>query len=277
MQSKVEKITPKKAQEYLAQNFCNRPISPLTVQKYVRLLQKDKFHLTHQGIAFDEQGRLRDGQHRLAAIVQTNATVNMVVARGITEAAALAIDDGRKRTDSQALSMAHGSLVSGFIAAIAKEMFIGGQHFGTTAKPVVVGRLELVDFFGEHAEAIQTVRESFRDNTQGVGQSYILAAIARASYHLPAKKVKRFAEVLVSGFSKEGDEPIITMRNYILKHKEDKRSRLMRDELYAKTEQVLLEWSGNQWNGRLTKAKKELFPLSSDQLLGAVVDADAAE
>jgi len=267
MQSKLEKISPKKADEFLSQNFCNRPISPLTVQKYVRLIKAGKFYVTHQGIAFDEQGRLRDGQHRLRAIIETRTTVSMMVSRGLTEEAALAIDDGRKRTDAQALSMAHGGPISGFVAAIAKEIFIGGLHFGTTTKPVAPDRLDLVDFYGEHAEAIQFVWEAFRDNTAGVGASYILAALVRASYHVPAKKLKRFAEVLASGYSKEGEEFIITLRNHILLKRKEPKNRALRDDLYAKTEQAVADWHANKGVNRIAKAKKELFPLPSDRVV----------
>jgi hypothetical protein len=270
MQSKLEKITPKKAAEYLAQNFCNRPISPPTRQKYVRLIQTGKFYVTHQGVAFDEQGRLRDGQHRLAAVVEADTPVTMMVTRGLTEAAALAIDDGRKRTDAHALSMAHGALISGFVTAIAKEMYTGGLHLDTSTKPVTADRLEIVEFYGQHEEAIRTIVEAFRDNTAGVGAAYILAALARATYHVPAKKLKRFAEVLASGYSKEGEELIITLRNHILlKRRQEKKTRALRDELYAKTEQTLVDWVENKGTGRIGKAKSELFPLPTDRVLAA--------
>ena len=266
--TKLEKITPPKATEYLAQNLCNRPISPPTVQKYVRLMQAGKFYVTHQGVAFDEEGRLRDGQHRLAAIVAANTPVSLLVTRGLSEEAALAIDDGRKRTDAQALSMAHGAAISGFLTAIAKEMYTGGLHFATTAKPVTAERLELVEFYGQHAAAMQTVWEAFRNNTAGVGAAYILAALARGTYHVPAKKLKRFAEVLASGYSKEGEEAIITLRNHILlKRRQEKKTRALRDELYAKTEQALWDWVEHKGTGRIAKAKQELFPLATDRVL----------
>ena len=192
----------------------------------------------------------------------------MLVTRGLSEEAALAIDDGRKRTDAQALSMAHGTAISGFVAAIAKEMYTGGLHFGTTAKLVTADRLELVEFYEQHAKAIQTVWEAFRDNTAGVGASYILAALARASYHISGKKLKRFAEVLASGYSKEGEEAIITLRNHILlKRRQERKTRELRDDLYAKTEQALADWSESKWTGRITKAKGELFPLATDRVL----------
>ncbi len=272
MQSKVEKITPKKAEEYLSQNFCNRPLSPQTVSRYVALIESGEFHLTHQGVAFDAEGRLRDGQHRLKAVTVANQPVHLMVTRGLPEKAALAIDDGRKRTDAQALSMAHGVPIRGFVAAIAKQMFTGGLHLGTTAKPVTAGRLELVVFYGAHEAAIAAVVEAFRDNSAGVGASYILAALARATYHVPAKKLQRFAEVLASGYYKEeGDEVIVTLRNHILlRRKNEKKNRELRDELYAKTEQILWDWSQGKGSGRMVKARSELFLLPTDRVLGAV-------
>ena len=39
---------------------------------------------THQGIAFDENGVLQDGQHRLCAIVSANKPVDMMVTSGLS-------------------------------------------------------------------------------------------------------------------------------------------------------------------------------------------------
>jgi hypothetical protein len=65
MQSKIIQVTPKQAAEWLEGNHCNRPLSRAVVEKYRQTITSRRFQLTHQGIALDTQGRLRDGQHRL--------------------------------------------------------------------------------------------------------------------------------------------------------------------------------------------------------------------
>ena len=42
--------------------------------------------VTHQCIAFDKDGNLIDGQHRLAAVLQTRQTVKMTVATNMDQA-----------------------------------------------------------------------------------------------------------------------------------------------------------------------------------------------
>jgi len=128
MQSKIMPVTPKQAADWLEVNHCNRPLSRAVVEKYHHAIDSKRFYLTHQGIALDEQGRLRDGQHRLQAIVDSGKTVKLVVTADLPEEAVQAIDDGRKRTDQQVLSMAQGEYVSPLVTAVAKEMYGGGLH-----------------------------------------------------------------------------------------------------------------------------------------------------
>src|SRR5438128_4546885 len=49
----TETITPAKAEEYLAKNHCNRPVSRTDVDRYKRLINEGLFEMTHQGIGLD--------------------------------------------------------------------------------------------------------------------------------------------------------------------------------------------------------------------------------
>src|SRR2546421_9938431 len=69
VRSRVVTITPKKAAEYLERNTANRPLSARTVREFAAAMRRGEWRGTHQGIAFDTEGALGDGQHRPAAIV----------------------------------------------------------------------------------------------------------------------------------------------------------------------------------------------------------------
>ena len=43
----------------------------------------------------------------------------------------------------------------------------------------------------------------------------------------------------------------------------------LRDDLYAKTEQTIADWSEAKASGRIARAKTELFPLPTDRVLVA--------
>ena len=61
-------------------NTNNRPIRYPHLDKLSEAIEKGEWKVTNQGIAFDADGNLIDGQHRLAAILQTRQTVKMMVA-----------------------------------------------------------------------------------------------------------------------------------------------------------------------------------------------------
>ena len=88
----VELITPEKAREYLKKNTKNRTIRSRHVDELMRDMKSGKFKLTHQGIAFDDDGVLIDGQHRLTAIALSGIPVQMMVTRGMNEDTRLVID-----------------------------------------------------------------------------------------------------------------------------------------------------------------------------------------
>lgn len=101
MNSKIIEITPEMAKEMLERNMKNnRRVSKETVMRYARIMKAGGWNLTHQGIAFDTDGELIDGQHRLHAIVQANVPVKLMVTYGVehTQGEAFTIDAGLKRT-----------------------------------------------------------------------------------------------------------------------------------------------------------------------------------
>ena len=116
MKTQTKIITPQWASQILeTRNPKNRPISKPFVERMARDMVCGAFATTHQGIAFDENGDLLDGQHRLAAVVKSGKPIEMVVTTGIPVKHKLngvsvntfeLIDGGRKRGAGQMLSMA---------------------------------------------------------------------------------------------------------------------------------------------------------------------------
>src|SRR5712692_3591943 len=59
-------------------------------------IQRGEWQLTGEAIKLDDEGRVRDGQNRLHAIVQAGIPVRSVVARGVSEDAFKVMDSGRR-------------------------------------------------------------------------------------------------------------------------------------------------------------------------------------
>lgn len=99
MRARLETITPQIAAQYLAKNASNnRHLNRAYVDMLARDMSSGEFRATHQGIAFDEDGRLIDGQHRLTAVLQANTSVQMMVTRDCPAGTLMTIDRGNSRT-----------------------------------------------------------------------------------------------------------------------------------------------------------------------------------
>lgn len=86
-------ITPEIADHWLeTRNTKNRPIRAGRVDAIARDIRAGNYELTHQGVAFDVDGVLADGQHRLSAIVATDTPLVTRVSFGLSKTAIRAID-----------------------------------------------------------------------------------------------------------------------------------------------------------------------------------------
>lgn len=115
----VVAVSPETAQRWLDRNDNNRRIRPATVAQYARDMANGRWQITGESIKFNDDGSLLDGQHRLAAIVKSGATVQLVVMRGIPTAAQRVMDSGRARTAADALTM-KGERFTSVLAATAR-------------------------------------------------------------------------------------------------------------------------------------------------------------
>ncbi len=97
--AQYELITPEIAAEYLVKNTRNyRKLSQSKVSVLTRELIAGEWLPSTQGIGFDTDDVMVDGQHRLWAIVQTKIPVMMLVCRGLVPVVKDKIDVGNKRT-----------------------------------------------------------------------------------------------------------------------------------------------------------------------------------
>ena len=117
MRTKTEVITPEWAIDILENhNPYNRKLSENTVQAYAADMRNGRWVLNHQGLAFDTNKNLCDGQHRLWAVVFSGKTIESLVTydipvsenkNGIELNSMDTIDRGRFRQTGQQMQL-HG-------------------------------------------------------------------------------------------------------------------------------------------------------------------------
>jgi hypothetical protein len=75
-------VTPEQAREWLETNVGNRYLRRSSREKLVHSLEQGHWRLTHQGVAFDQNNALFDGQHRLGAIADSGVPAQLMVFEG---------------------------------------------------------------------------------------------------------------------------------------------------------------------------------------------------
>jgi len=93
-------ITPQKAQAWLETQVDNRRLNPDKVREYANEIKAGRWRYTHQPIAFDTEGQLLDGQHRMAAIKLAGISIKLAVAFGVKRGEFTVIDRGMPRNMS---------------------------------------------------------------------------------------------------------------------------------------------------------------------------------
>jgi hypothetical protein len=154
MNCKLETITPKIAQKYLStvSQEKQRKLSERTVDRFSHAMRLGNWVLTHQGIAFDEAGNLCDGQHRMAAVVSSGVSIQIMVTRDMPEKQGNvftfdAIDRGSVRGIGQQLQVRHGIKDANCVAGAART--IACLCARTTVTLTVETTLAIYDRFGE--------------------------------------------------------------------------------------------------------------------------------
>ena len=119
VETQMQVITPKEAARIIEKsNIDNRKVRPHHVEWFSNLIKNGEWILTHQGIAFDVNGRLIDGQHRMLAIAKSGIDTPILVTRNLEPEAYNAIDTHSKRNMADVYKI--NTRLAAFITTISK-------------------------------------------------------------------------------------------------------------------------------------------------------------
>jgi hypothetical protein len=216
VESRWVHISPAMAAEWLERNVRNRPVSQDTVTSYARDMKAGNWVATHQGIAFNDQSELIDGQHRLLAIIEANVTLLMMVTyalpSGVTESALTTmdcVDRGRTRSVADQLKIQHGMKDGTIIAAVCASLATL-CHNGRTRRLSVGQTLQVHAAFAEPITHVVTKRSK----EHGLRQKGVLAAFAFAMPVLPEAALW-FARLNDRSDQLEQSDPIGLLRQFL--------------------------------------------------------------
>lgn len=155
IQSTVQTVTPELASAWLrTANTRNRNVRQYHVTRLAHDMKAGAWRLTHQGVAFAADGTLVDGQHRLAAVVLANVSVQMVVFRGVS-----ASDETYSAIDTTAVPKRHadvlGRVCSDGLYMPAKVAALNVLREAQSSRLISTSLSVLRDELIEHESALQ--------------------------------------------------------------------------------------------------------------------------
>jgi hypothetical protein len=215
MYSQMEAITPEMASRWLeSNNQSNRNFIPGKIVLYAADMVSGQWRPTHQGIAFDCFGKLRDGQNRLAAIVRSGVTVVMMVTRNLPYESMDSIDVGKSRTTADVLHLM-GELCSRDTVAVMKAMLVSYRSQRGTASNILSNNSTLQTFHKAMAESIEFA--SYCPKKNRLSHACFIASMAAAYHTQPREMIARFKSQVDSGVvTSEKDNAAIRMRELLL-------------------------------------------------------------
>ena len=252
-------VTPEMARQWLMRNSFNRPLKPKVVDNYVRQIEAGNWHRTHQGIAFDEQGSVFDGQHRLHAIIRTGESLPMLIFLNENQSSHKSIDGGKQRTllDVMRLELLDNT-IKGKHICVLKEMW-AGRHCKNQNH---LSAAEVINLYRRHHVAVRFAVDVLGDSIGN--NTTLMAVIARAIHTVPKDKLLEFCSIFQTG---SGDHPsaklVLEFRQWFLRLRD--RQEATRREIYKRASTVLKAFLNCETSCDMVRDHQELFPLYSQK------------
>jgi len=217
--SEWETITPDAAVAYLERVHPEhqRKFTISRAENWAMAMRGHQWMVTHQGIAFDDQGHLIDGQHRLYAIKITGLDQKMLVTRGLpvcmkngqTNYTLDAIDRGNVRSVAEQLAIRCNVTNAGRVFTACRLIVASAinKPMATCTTPTCVTVLEKFPALRRLSKHLPT--------QYGLRSGYIWGAIAMAAKGNSDVEHEFYAKLISGEMIKRG-QPVFALRSFLL-------------------------------------------------------------
>lgn len=218
-------ITPALAAEWLDSNFGNRSVSQNHVERLGRSMKMGLWQVTADTIKFDSGRRLRDGQHRLWAVVESECTIQSWVAFGISDKSFDVIDTGRPRYAKDVLSI-HEFKSSTALAAACRTLIIWertGTVTGHATSGMAPSNPEVLDYAITHPDVEIGVQRALKVRSGGIpGGGGMWGALLTIFGRIDDVDAQAFTDHVADGANLSAGDAILLLRNRLLGQRDAK-------------------------------------------------------
>ncbi len=243
MSCTVETITRETAVKYLAMRGSNRTLNAKHVENLAARQRRGEWIPNGDTIRFDTDDLLRDGQHRLEMVVQTDVPIETVVVRGLNPRAFVTMDTGRNRGLSDVLSI-EGYDNSGMLASAVKMVYSVLRRRRSVGGPSVSSE-QYMQALEKHSRIVDSL-----DYYQGVDKNNapnppgtMIAAHYLFSLASP-ESANDFMDGLLTGLHlDDSDDPVMRLRTQLQGYKP---RRALKPQPMQIFDLIVLAWNAKQ-------------------------------
>lgn len=213
------RVTPEIAKQWMERNRNIRKASPDTVDLYSRMMERGEWVDSHPDpICFDTENQLKNGQHRLLAVIKSGAVLNMTVWWGVDEVILRSIDTGRVRKPWESQRLVDGYSANVIATSIASYLFkisngglIGGR------RPTRNDVAQTYDLWRDEIDTL--IPRAI--GSSNLRKASMLAALAE----FLKRDRKKATEFIAALYMVDGPiKPARLLRDYILNNRDRKKS-----------------------------------------------------
>ncbi len=234
LHTEIVNVTPAMADEWLATMGPNRRLNEANVSRLELDMAKDNWFDNGDPIRFDRKGRLRDGQHRLQAIVRSGRTYPFQVIRNLDEKALQIVDTGKQRSFSDILTMREGegavnATLARKIAATAKLVW-HYENGSILSSGQAVSHSELERVLRKHRDlprAVETVAAGDAQPHAALAFVYVLAS------EIAPRKAKQWLTQVQEGENLRKGMPAYELRSVLISQRGSGAKRQLRGPFLA--------------------------------------------
>lgn len=243
-------ITPEIAASMLDSNTENRTISWRKVNDYAREMRKGNWRYNPaDSICFDTSVVLRNGQHRLLAVMDSETAQEFSVATGVNPDVQDVMDSGMKRTTAHQLGLS-GYDDSKHLASMGRVylMWMAGTVTNNLRPPMTPDIRRWVE--ESEADALKFAISRGKQTSKLFPlRSGVVSAAAFSAYTRDPAAADLFFTALNEGVGLDKGHPVLTLRSYLIRHGQMKTRFLPHHQLWL----VVSTW--NTWRQGRTLVK----------------------
>jgi hypothetical protein len=214
-------VTPELAQKWLDTMVVNRRPVKSKIKDYGQSMREGKWFDQGEGIKFDFEGHLKDGQNRLMAIIEQNVVVPLEVLRGVHPDSQKYMDIGAARKPGDSLYMAGIE----YSSKISTSLTLLNQYYSDGFVSIQGGNrrlntFEVIEALEKYPEVVESAKYIF--NTK-IAQKLMTGSHLVFCHYVFRKldpvACTTFWEKVDNGYSLTKNDPIHLLREKMISNK----------------------------------------------------------